>query len=62
MKGLYKTLIWTQLTEAIEKDFSIKLPRTTGPETTKVINNIAELIPTTGGTYDNLYNGNVSKI
>ena len=42
--GLIKTIIWTQISEAIKKDFNIDLPLKTGPETTKVIEDITDMI------------------
>lgn len=43
-KGLVKTILWTQIAEAIEKDFNIELPEKTGPETSKIINDLAKFI------------------
>lgn len=36
-RGLLRTIAYTQLCEAIEKDFGIELPRKTGKEIPKVI-------------------------
>ena len=41
-KGITATVIWTQLIDAVLKDFSIELPRNTGKETTKLIREIAK--------------------
>ena len=44
-KGMAATVIWTQLLVAMRKDFpALEIPGATGPETTKVIHEIASAI------------------
>ena len=44
-KGMTATVIWTQLLAAMRKDFpALEIPDATGPETTKVIHEIASAV------------------
>lgn len=42
-RGLLRTIAYTQLCEAIEKDFGIELPRKTGKEIPKVIDELINI-------------------
>lgn len=43
IQGLMSTLIWTELSTAVNADFDIELPLKSGKETTKVIRELVKL-------------------
>lgn len=43
IEGTLKTVIWTQLSQAIEKDYGIVLPQKAGKHTTDLISDIAKV-------------------
>lgn len=44
IKRVLGTILWTLLSNAIQKDFGITLPKKSGNETTKMINEIVGMI------------------